>query len=240
MKPTTNRTKLVGAAALTAALLGGGAAGAVLGMPSISGAQTDTGGTTDPTTERDGPGPRGAFGGLDAAADALGMTTAELHDALAGGASIASVASDRGVDLQTVIDAMVADGQAALDELRASLPDRVAELVQREGGSFERGGRGHGERGGHLLGLDAAAESLGMTTDELRDALSDGDTLAEVAGQEGVDVQTVIDAMVADANARIEEEVAEGDLTQEEATQRKADVTERITDVVQNGFPGRH
>jgi hypothetical protein len=78
-------------------------------------------------------------------------------------------------------------------------------------------------------GLGAAAEALGLTEDELHEALAGGQTLAEVAAAEGVDLQTVIDAMVADAAEHLAAEVEAGDLTQEEADARLEHATERIT-----------
>jgi polyhydroxyalkanoate synthesis regulator phasin len=74
-----------------------------------------------------------------------------------------------------------------------------------------------------------------MDQAELRDQLRDGSTLAEIAQAQGVDVQVVIDALVAEAKAHLDEKVAEGDLTQEEADERLAEITERITDRVNDG-----
>jgi hypothetical protein len=88
-----------------------------------------------------------------------------------------------------------------------------------------------------MKGGEAAAEALGITTDELRQALRDGATLAEVAALQGVDVQVVIDAMVAEARDHIEQAVEDGRLTREEADEKLAELTERITDVVNNGRP---
>ena len=69
--------------------------------------------------------------------------------------------------------------------------------------------------------------------------LEGGQTIAEVAASKGVDVQTVIDAMVAGLKTHLDEEVASGEHTQAEADQKLADATERITDSVNNGFPER-
>jgi uncharacterized protein YidB (DUF937 family) len=121
--------------------------------------------------------------------------------------------------------------QAQADAVIAAL----AEAGPPQGG---HGGRGEmGGRGGR--GLDSAAEALGITADELRTALQGGQTIAQVAESKGVDVQTVIDAMVADLKAHLDEEVAAGEHTQEEADQKLADATERITDSVNNGMPER-
>jgi hypothetical protein len=93
--------------------------------------------------------------------------------------------------------------------------------------------RGHGPK------LDAAAEALNLSADDLRARLRDGGTLAQVAQEQNVDVQAVIDAMVADATARIDQKVQEGDLTAEEANERKANLEERITRLVNEGPPER-
>jgi hypothetical protein len=134
--------KLIGAVAFTAALGGGGLAGALLGGPSISGAQE---GDTTSTTVTVDDGPRFGHGPFDlsVAADAIGISEDDLRTALEGGQTIAQVAEANGVDRQAVIDAMVAaateridqavtDGridQARADEDKAELPDRIAALV---------------------------------------------------------------------------------------------------------------
>jgi len=159
--------KLLGAAAFSLALAGGGVAGAVLGTPSFSSAQDDTSTTTEADatpTEEDRP-PGGRFGhvgeGLTAAADALGITEDELRTALQDGQSIAQVAEAEGVDVQVVIDALVANGTDRLEEAIAELPDRVAELVEREG--LPRGPRGPGGPGGHRGGPESTDDA---TTDD--------------------------------------------------------------------------
>ena len=56
-------------------------------------------------------------------------------------------------------------------------------------------GGGHGPLGG--AELEAAAQALGMTTDELTTALQSGKTLEDLATEKGVDIQTVRDAIQA-------------------------------------------
>lgn len=99
----------------------------------------------------------------------------------------------------------------------------------------EHGDRGPGGKGGP--GMDVAAQALGMTADELHTALDGGQTLAQVASDKGVNVQVVIDALVASATNHINEEVTSGEITQAEADQKLADLTQRVTDRVNNPRP---
>lgn len=158
-----SKRTLLGAAAFSAALAGGGVAGALLGTPSLSSAQED--GTTDTTTESTAPAEdagrphRGPFGHrgarLETAAEALGMTAEELKAELEAGKSIAQVAEERGVDVQVVVDALVAEGTEHLEQAIEELPERAAELVQREGLPERHGPRG--PRGDDAASEDAAA-----------------------------------------------------------------------------------
>lgn len=102
-----------------------------------------------------------------------------------------------------------------------------------------------GRRGHPRPGLEAAAEALGLEVDELRTRLRDGATIAEVAADEGVEVEVVIDAMVARASERLDEAVADGRLSTERADAIKAELPDRFGDLVNNGYhrdrdrPGR-
>ena len=83
------------------------------------------------------------------------------------------------------------------------------------------GGRGGGGRGFGLVELQAAAEALNMTTDELITALRSGKTLEAIATEAGVELQTVQDAISAahedELRTRIEQGVADGTISQEKA-----------------------
>ena len=79
---------------------------------------------------------------------------------------------------------------------------------------------GRGIKGGEVA-LEAAAEALGMTADELTTQLQGGKTLADLAEQAGVDLQDVQDALKAAQEAAhrdaIEQAVEDGNLTREHA-----------------------
>jgi hypothetical protein len=144
---------LIGAAAFSLALAGGGVAGAVLGTPSVSSAQDGTTSTTTAdsgsTTRADHPRPglrHPRLEVLKVAADTLGMKPADLLQELKDGKSIADVAKEKGVDEQKVVDAIVADGTAKLQEEITKLPDQAKTAVEHDG--LPEGPRGFG-RGGH-------------------------------------------------------------------------------------------
>lgn len=226
--------KLLGAAAFSLALAGGGAAGALLGTPSLSLAQDGESGATTETEEDAGrPGFHRGHELLSVAAEAIGISEDGLRAALEDGQSIAQVAEANGVDVQDVVDAMVADATDDLEAAIEALPERMAEVVEREG-LPERPHHRHGRFG---AGLDAAAEAIGIESEELRAALRDGATIAEVAEANDVDVQDVVDALVADAEAMIDQAVEDGRLTEEEAAERKADLPERIEALVDGERP---
>jgi hypothetical protein len=117
----------------------------------------------------------------------------------------------------------------------------IEEAGPPEGGHGGPGMRGgHGGHGGHGgPGLEAAAGAIGITEDELRTALQGGDTLAEVAEANGVDPQAVIDALVAELRTRLDQKVADGDLSQDQADEKLASGTERITERMTSTLPER-
>lgn len=82
-------------------------------------------------------------------------------------------------------------------------------------------GMGFGRGLGGQVGLDAAAEALGMTPDELSTQLWGGKTLADLADEAGVDLQTVRDAVESAQEAAtrdaIQQAVEDGTITQDHA-----------------------
>lgn len=94
-----------------------------------------------------------------------------------------------------------------------------------------------GCHGRHGPKLDAAAEAIGIERDALAEALRSGETIADVAAANGVDVQTVIDAMVTAANERIDQAVTDGRLTEDEAAEKRAEIDQRVTDAVNGELP---
>ncbi len=64
--------------------------------------------------------------------------------------------------------------------------------------------------GRHGAGIADIANILGVTEDELKTALANGETIADVATEQGVAVQEVIDAIVAATTERVDAAVEAG------------------------------
>ena len=99
------------------------------------------------------------------------------------------------------------------------------------------GGPGQGRGGGP--GLTVAAKALGIEASALRTQLQSGKTIADVASANNVDLQTVIDAIVAAEKTHLAEAVTDGSLTQAQADERAANATERATNMVNGIRPER-
>jgi DNA-binding phage protein len=191
---------------------------------------------------------------FEAAAEYLGMTQADLREALRGGKSLAQVARDRGKSVDGLVDALMTNAEAKLDraveagklteaekrEMLSGLRERLTELVN---GRFpeppERRGFGfrHDGPGPFAMKFEAAAEYLGMTQADLREALRSGKSLAQVARDRGKSVDGLVDALVANAEAKLDRAVEAGRLTEAEKREMLSGLRERLTDVVNGRFP---
>jgi hypothetical protein len=206
-----------------------------------------------PSGERHGPGDE-----LDAAASYLGTTAASLLTQLQAGKTLAQVATATNgkpttgliaalvAAEKTEIAAAVTSGkltQAQADQIAPTLTQRLTELVNGvhpAGGPG--GGFGHGPGGGGD-DLAAAATYLGSTRANLLTELQAGKTLAQVAtATTGKSTAGLIAALVAAEKTEIAGKVTSGELTQAQADQITATVTQRFTDFVNGvrpaGAPG--
>ena len=172
-----------------------------------------------------------------------------LKSALDDDQTLAQIAESNGIEPQTVIDAMVAEMTAELDakvESGAITEERAATLraqltVMVSEGVNEGFGRDHGRHGfrafdtecGELATLVGAADCAALKT-----ALDDDQTLAQIAESNGIEPQTVIDAMVAEMTAELDAKVDSGAITEERAAMIRTQLTEMVTGFVNEGFDG--
>lgn len=100
---------------------------------------------------------------------------------------------------------------------------------------------GHDGYGGPhetVTDTSVAATAIGISESDLTAALAKGQTMADVAKANNVDVQVVVDALIADAESELAEQVSSGALTQAQADQEKTGITQRVTDQVNGTFGG--
>jgi len=134
--------------------------------------------------------------------------------------------------LATVLAPLVENG--TITQAQADAVIEAISAARPLHGPRDGGGR---ERLRH--GLEAAAKALDMTAAELRTALGDDKSIADVAEEKNVDIDTVIDAMYQSWLEAETAEVAEGVHTQAEVDARAPIVKERITESVDTVHPAR-
>jgi len=167
---------------------------------------------------------------------AVGGAAADEDDGLVG-SFLARVAEKVGVsedELQTAIDDARTE---TLDEAVAEgrLTEQQAERMQERGFPFGGGRMHHGR--GHVM--DAAAEVLDMTRADLMEQLQDGNSLADVADAQGMSEDDFKAALLVQVQAQLDDLVAEGDLTQEQADEIFQRTDENIDNIVTGeGCPG--
>jgi len=170
---------------------------------------------------------------LEGVAKHLGVSTDDLKDAMK------AAAIDK-------VDTALADGRLSEDEADA-LKERIesGDVPPPFFGSFlgppfdHFPGRPHFGDGLHLFfeeKLSAAADYLGLTENELEQKLNGGSSLADVAEAEGKSDDGLKQALVDDANARIDQAVEEGKITEDEASRLRDGLEERIDAFVEHAF----
>ncbi len=162
------------------------------------------------------------------AADAAGMDDEAMWDALMNGASIAELVTANGGDPAALadsiaaaetawIDSLVADGDLTAEEAAewtAELADEAQEFVNDSSWALWKG----------VDWFTIAAEEIGV--DE--DALWEAESIAALAQENGVESQTVVDAIAAAEKGWLDELVASDELTAEEAAEWTTELDEEI------------
>jgi hypothetical protein len=147
------------------------------------------------------------------------------------------------------LDEAVTEGWLTQDQA-----DRMRERMELAPGAepwgmgMGKGFRGHGRpmHGWGTSFFSVAAEQLGMSQSDLMAALREGKTIADVAAEQGVDAQSLVDAYLAQLTEKLNEAVEEGRLTQKQADwmleQAEGQATEQLSqtweDCGPHGFPG--
>lgn len=112
------------------------------------------------------------------------------------------------------------------------IQDTPADESEPEVEGEEADRRHDGRRGRGGCNLEAAAEAIGIEEVDLKAALENGDTIADVAVANGVEVDAVVDAMVDAKSERIDAKVTSGRITAEEAAEKLAELETRTANRV--------
>lgn len=162
-------------------------------------------------------------------AEKLGITSDELRAAVQ--------------DTQAeMIDEAVEDGRLT-EQQAATMKERLESAdgwfhawpgPRHAGPRFDHG-RAH-----HMLGggvnLEAIADELGLTTAELREQLADGATLLEIIEASDKTVDDVVAVLVERVKPMLDQAVANGRITQEQADAKLAQMSERLTKMIESGL----
>jgi hypothetical protein len=233
-KPKTKKYAVIG---ITAGLLLGAGGGLLMNLPGGASAKSTTpqaisandNSTTTKSADREAKLRETlqtlvAAGTIDASdVDAI-VTALSTKPTTPPAADTSGARPKPGAMLKARLQALVDDGTLTSSQLDAVVA--ALEAARPMGGGHEgrgHGGQNHGRPGmGGQRGekrqemLTSAAEAIGITAEELKTAIKGGQTIAQVAEANGKTVQSVIDALVAQATT---------------------DLTQRITDMVNGVKP---
>jgi hypothetical protein len=214
---------------------------------------------------------------LSAAATFLGLSAEQIQTDLQNGQTLAGIAKAQGktaddlvaalvAALKTKLDAAVTAGKLSSDQetkILAALQTEITNTVNGTqpsmtiGPGFGFGGFGPGRpsRGGgafFIIGfggdLPAAATFLGLSGEQIRTDLQNGQTLADIAKAQGKTADDLVAALVAAEKASLDKAVSAGHLTSDQETKFLTNSQTLITNLVDGtgpsfgglGGPGRH
>lgn len=249
------KNKMIAASALAITLtLAGGAVltGHAFAASSQAAAATDTSGQSAGKEMMKGRGGDHGFRTkLDEAeiAKLLGMTEDELSTERRAGKSLAAIAEVKGVNVQSVINLAAKQLTSSLEEKLesgkvtqeqydtdiAGVADKAADYVN----NTFAGKGGFGARDGGRIDETAIAELLGMTSDEYDTAEEAGKSIAALAEEKGVSLQPVTDLVTDQLREQLDQQLADGKLTQEQYDAKAAELADKASKLVNAARTGK-
>jgi len=163
--------------------------------------------------------------------DLLKLDEPTLRKKLAEGKSLAEIAEEQGLSRDALKQALTDSFNKMLEEQKAKFAENLDKLVDSTppaaGFAFR-------------FNLNEAAKLLGLSDADLKEAFAAGKSLADLAQEKGVDVQTLIDTLAKPSLDKIEQQLNAGNITQEQAEKLKAKIVEQMTRLVNSkGFPAK-
>ncbi|HEY0217404.1 MAG TPA: hypothetical protein VGC57_13530 [Cellulomonas sp.] len=141
-------------------------------------------------------------GHIQAASEALGMSTDDIMDALSSGSSLADLADEQGVSRDDLVSALVAAAPSDMQQM-GDVEDMVSALVDQTGLAGPSGPPPSGSSGvwGETLTsdqqdtLDALSDLLGTDSSSLLDQLYTGTSLSDLLQNAGVSMEDLADVV---------------------------------------------
>jgi polyhydroxyalkanoate synthesis regulator phasin len=162
----------------------------------------------------------------------IGVTILVVASLAMSGIALAQVDESTDQAAQNAVTRIAEKLQPLVDDgtITADQAEAVAEVLA---DGFRPGGR----RGDRRPNFGAIVEFLGMEGDEFRQALQEYDTLADLAAANGSSGSELIAFLVGQVGQRLDQAVADGKLSQAEADEKLAGLTDKITGMVSSEFP---
>lgn len=162
-----------------------------------------------------------------------------MHEAIARNLGISVEEYEAAVETAQgqVLDEAVAEGWLTEDQA-----ERMREQMAEGNWGAMRGVMGRNaqfmrQAAGRTF-INTAAEALDMTPQDLLAALREGQSIADIAAEQGVDTQVIVDAQLAQIQERLDQAVADGKITQQRADWMLSQAETRMTEMLDRTWEG--
>ncbi|WP_336774700.1 hypothetical protein [Paenibacillus sp. MMO-58] len=175
------------------------------------------------------------------AATKLGLDKEAFQKALEAGKSLADVAQEQGKEVQPLIDELTGEisdeiqaksTKSLTDEEKENVHKKAAIEAKRVFNSPLNKEREVKEQGIGEYNMKAAFELLGIEKVTFAEQVQAGKSFVDIAKDHGISRQKLIDTLMSDFTAKIAAVQAKGDITQDQANQKKQAVLKEVEDFV--------
>ncbi|GLX66914.1 hypothetical protein [Paenibacillus glycanilyticus] len=175
------------------------------------------------------------------AATKLGLDKEAFQKALEAGKSLADIAEGQGKEVQPLIDELTKEisdeiqsksTKSLSDEEKANVRKKAAMEADRVFKTPLNKEQEVKDQGIGEYNMQAAFELLGIDKATFAEQIQAGKSFVDIAKDHGVSRQKLIDALMSDFTAKIASIQATGDITQDQANQKKQAVLKDIEDFV--------
>ncbi len=170
-------------------------------------------------------------------AEVLGLTEAEIRTALEAGSTFAEIAEGKGMTQSVLVQKLIVLETAQIEERlsegsiteteaaewKEGLSDRLTRIVESSEAGF---GKGHGKGGrgfGKFGNSEEIAALLGLSEDELKAEMKEGQSLAEIAAAKGITEDQLIQKLKDQMTEPLKQWVNEKHTNADEAADPAAD-----------------